>query len=116
MILAGAVLVIIGSLIVAVGRAGRRGMLTPDAKVGIRTATTTASDEAWYTAHEVAGRWISFGGWAITIGGLIIMLSQPETGDAIRIALVATVVGAGLIVFSAFVGNRAASELPDAGE
>ena len=115
MIIAGAFMTLGGSLVVAVGRAARRGLLTPHARVGIRTPATVASQEAWYTAHEAAGMWITIGGWIITIGGLIILLAQPDGGDAARIALFSALLGAASVLYAAFVGNRAASKFQDSG-
>jgi uncharacterized membrane protein len=105
----GALITLVGSLVVAVGRAGKRGMISPEARFGIRTPATGASREAWYAAHEVAGPWITAGGWVVTIGGVIIMLGQPSGADTLRIAVFATVLAAAAVVWGVVVGNRAAS-------
>jgi hypothetical protein len=102
-----------GSLIVAVGRAGRRGLLSPNAWAGIRTKATMSSYQAWYTAHEVGGKWVSIGGWIIAIGGMLLLLARPDEGDAERIALLFTLVGAGFVVYGGWVGHDAAVRLPD---
>lgn len=115
MIWIGALITLIGSLIVAAGRAGKRGMISPEARFGIRTPATGASPDAWYAAHEAAGPWITAGGWVVTIGGLIIMLGNPNGADALRIAVFSTVLAAAAIVWGVVVGNRAASAKRDGG-
>lgn len=109
MIWVGALITLAGSLIVAAGRAGRRGMISPQARFGIRTPATGASPDAWYAAHRAAGPWVTAAGWVVTIAGLIIMLGQPSGGDAMRIAVFAAVVAAAGVVWAVVVGNRAAS-------
>ncbi len=98
-----------GSLVVALGRAASTGLLSPNAWAGIRTPATVASSEAWYAAHEAGGKWISIGGWIITIGGIILLLVRPEGDTAGRIALVTAALGAGAVLCAAFLGNRAAA-------
>jgi hypothetical protein len=51
----------------------------------------------------------------VTIGGLIIMLGNPEGADALRIAVFSTVLAAAAIVWGVVVGNRAASAKRDGG-
>jgi len=112
-ILAAAVMAIGGSFMVAAGRAGERGMLSPNAWVGIRTRATTASNEAWYAAHEAAGRWISIGGWIIAIGGIIVLLLRPGDTDAARIALLAAGLGGAATLYGGFLGHQAATAVAD---
>lgn len=100
-----------GSLIVAVGRAARRGMLSPNAWAGIRTHATMASYEAWYTAHEAGGKWISIGGWIITIGGMLLVVVRPEDDTAARVALLATAIGTATVLYGGWVGHNAAVHL-----
>lgn len=90
-------------------------MITPEARIGIRTPATSASPEAWYVAHEAAGTWIAVAGWVITIAGLVVMLGQPDGSDVARIALIAVVLALAAIVFATVVGNRAASAVDDEG-
>jgi SdpI/YfhL protein family len=105
-----------GSVVVAVGRAGRRGLLSPNAWVGIRTKTTMSSYAAWYTAHEAGGKWISVGGWIIAIGGMLLLLVRPGEDVALRIALATTLVGAAVVLYGGWVGHNAAIALPDPDE
>jgi len=105
-----------GSIVVAVGRAAQRGMLSPNAWAGIRTPATTASTEAWYAAHQAGGRWIAIGGWIIAIGGVILLLVRPDDTDAARIALFTVGVGAAVVVYGGFLGHQAAEDLADSGE
>ena len=72
-----------------------------------------ASAEAWYTAHEVGGKWISIGGWIIAIGGMMLLLVRPDEGDAARISLLFTLVGAGFVLYGGWVGHDAAVRFPD---
>ena len=116
MTIAAVFMAIGGSIVIAVGRAAQRGMLSPNAWAGIRTPATTASTEAWYAAHEAGGRWISIGGWIITIGGIIVLLVRPEDTDAARIALFSTGLGAAAVVYGGFLGHQAAEDLADSDE
>jgi hypothetical protein len=97
-----------GSLVVAVGRAAKRGMLSPNAWAGIRTQATMASYEAWYTAHEVGGKWISIGGWIIAIGGMLLIVVRPSPDTAAKIALLATAVGTATVLYGGWIGHNAA--------
>lgn len=97
-----------GSLVVAVGRAAKRGILSPNAWAGIRTQATMASYEAWYTAHEVGGKWISIGGWIIAIGGMLLIVVRPADGTAAKVALLATAIGAATVLYGGWVGHNAA--------
>jgi fermentation-respiration switch protein FrsA (DUF1100 family) len=115
-IVAAVLMAIGGSLVVAAGRAGERGMLSPNAWVGIRTPATTASNEAWYAAHEAAGRWISIGGWIIAIGGIIVLLWRPDDADAARIALLAAGLGGAAALYGGFLGHQAAIAVTDSDE
>lgn len=108
MTIAAIAMAIGGSVIVAVGRAGRRGMLSPNAWAGIRTQATMASYEAWYTAHEVGGKWISIGGWIIAIGGMVLIVVRPADDVAARVALLATAIGAVTVLYGGWVGHNAA--------
>jgi uncharacterized membrane protein len=105
----GGVITLMGSLIVAAGRAGRRKMITPNARIGIRTPATTSSPDAWYAGQRAAGPWITAGGWVVAIGGLAIMLAQPSGADAARLVVVALVLCAVALVCAIVVANRAAS-------
>lgn len=109
MIVVGALVTIVGSLMVAAGRAGKRGLISPQTRYGIRTPSTASSSEAWYAAHEAAGPWIAVGGWVITIAGLFIMLGQPSGAQALRIALFGSVLASAAVAYAVVVGNRAAS-------
>ncbi len=97
-----------GSVVVALGRAGRRGLLSPNRWAGIRTSATMASYEAWYTAHEAGGKWISIGGWIFAIGGMILLLVRPADDVAWRMALATTVIGAAAVLYGGWIGHNAA--------
>jgi len=102
-----------GSLVVAVGRAAKTGLLSRNAWAGIRTPATVASSEAWYAAHEAGGKWISIGGWIITVGGIILLLVRPEGDTAARILVVTAALGGGAVLYAGFLGNRAAAAVRD---
>ena len=111
MIIAGAAMALGGSIVVALGRAAERGLLRPNGWAGIRTPATVASEEAWYTAHEAGGHWISIGGWILTVGGIIILVVRPDDPDAARIALLSTLLAAAALVYGGYLGHRAAVAL-----
>lgn len=116
MTLAAVAMALGGSLIIAVGRAGQRGLLTPGSWAGIRTDATQASEEAWYAAHEASATWVKLGGWVVTIAGLAILLTRPDTTVAAQIALLGTLLGTATILYGGFVGHRAAVAFPESGE
>ena len=111
MIIAGAAMALGGSIVVALGRAAERGLLRPNGWAGIRTPATVASKEAWYAAHEAGGRWISIGGWILTVGGIIILVVRPDDPDAARIALWSALLAAAAVLYGGYLGHRAAAAL-----
>jgi len=110
-IIAGAAMALGGSLIVALGRAAERGLLSPNGWVGIRTPATVASREGWYAAHEAGGRWISIGGWILTVGGIVILVIRRDDADAARIALLSALLTGAAVVYGGYLGHRAAVAL-----
>ncbi len=113
MIIAGVAMALGGSIVVALGRAAERGLLSPNRWAGIRTPATVASRDAWYTAHEAGGRWVSIGGWILTVGGIMILVVRPDDPDAARIALWSALLAGVAVLYGGYLGHRAAAALQD---
>ena len=92
----GLVMIAAGVLVGAAGVLGRLDRLPRNGRVGIRTPTTLASDEAWHRAHRAA-----------VLAGLAAALVSSENAVA-----AVTLTGAGLllvlVVLAGVVGSRAA--------
>lgn len=54
----GPILLLLGGLLAYVGLIASRGELQRNGRLGIRTPTTVASDQAWQAAHRAAGPWL----------------------------------------------------------
>lgn len=107
----GLLLMATGALLAWVASRSRKGTLSRNWIVGIRTSATLASDEAWDAAHRAGARALSIGGWGtLATGGLLLL--RPSNGIGL------TVISAGLVwllawVFRAgYLGNRAVRNDP----
>ncbi|WP_137725688.1 SdpI family protein [Prescottella subtropica] len=100
-----------GALIVWALRSAASGRLRRNHYVGIRTATTMASDEAWTVAHRAGRPLTETGGWLMIVAGLAALVPMPES--ALTTVTVAGVVAlGGFTGAGAWVGIRAARALP----
>ena len=104
------VLVCIASLVVIyIGAAGMFGKLPRNRWVGLRTAKTSADDEAWARGHRAGGPLLVFGGVAAFSASLAFapFAIAGRVGDNLALAVV--LVCAGAIVGSAFSATMAAN-------
>lgn len=99
-----------GAVIVWTARAGASGRLRRNELVGIRTAATLASDEAWAAAHRAGARRTEIGGWCAIATGVSALLPLPVTALVV-IALVGTCVLGGFTTAGAVADVRAAKAI-----
>jgi uncharacterized membrane protein len=67
--LGGTVWLLVGALLVALGLALPRTRRNP--LIGVRTPFTLSSDENWARTHRVAGYWMTLGGCAVMVAGIL---------------------------------------------
>ncbi|MFJ6697454.1 SdpI family protein [Streptomyces sp. NPDC091272] len=97
--------------LVVVGRIGATGLLRRNALVGIRTARSTASDEAWRSVHRTAAPWLYAAG-AVPLAAAVAM---PFIGHPAVLVGVALGSLALLLVLLALGVRRATRALPPPG-
>ena len=80
-------IVLIGSGVALtwVGRKAVRGTLRRNAWAGIRTKSTTASDEAWDAAHRAGGELIAWAGYGSVVIGLLLLFRPSNTVGAVML-------------------------------
>lgn len=106
-LIVGVLLLLMGAVLVAVAVLGARGRLSRNPWVGVRTAATLRSDEAWLLAQRVgAAPTIAAGGVLALAGGVVLAGAAPVTSVVVAgIAGVAALLMAG---YGGLVGHRAA--------
>ena len=79
--------VLLGSGVVMtwIGRKAQRGTLKRNAWAGIRTKSTTASDEAWEAAHRAGGELIAWAGYGSLVVGLLLLVRPSNTVGALML-------------------------------
>lgn len=111
LLLTAIVLIAAGLLLLGLGTAQRRGRLRRNLLVGLRTPTTLASDPAWAAAHATTAPGVMAGGVILTVGGATALLLRPsDAATAEAVLLVPTVLGAAVLLITAYRGQRAAKE------
>lgn len=108
---ARAVLVVVmagtGVGLLAMARSAADGRLRRNGLVGIRTAATMASDEAWLAGHVAAERPSRWAGWAAIVAAVPALL-PVDVGVGIAASLAGCAVVLTLVVRAAVVAGRAA--------
>ena len=99
-----------GIVLLWVAQATADGRVRRNQLVGIRLASTMASDEAWLAAHRTAKRPTQAAGWCSILCVLPALLPTP------MVFVVGAVLAGGVVIFSlvlygAVVGRRAARSL-----
>ncbi|MBX6382857.1 MAG: SdpI family protein [Microbispora sp.] len=94
-----ACLVVLGAVLVTLGRMGARRTLMPNALFGIRTRRTMRSERVWYEVHAVAAPWMLTAGFVAFIGIIPVLLLREDFVFltmllSVGTSLVITVVGA----------------------
>ncbi|WP_067439930.1 SdpI family protein [Nocardioides jensenii] len=95
-----------GVVLVWVARATATGRLGRNPWAGIRTRATSASDDAWLTAHRAAQRPSEASGWCLVAAGVVAVLA-PSSPILIGAALVGVTSTLALTLYGARVGMRA---------
>jgi uncharacterized membrane protein len=85
------------------------GRLDRNRRVGIRTPRTLGSDEAWRTAHRVAGPWLLAGAVAIAVPGAA-LLARPTNALGTLLVLTGSGLLVALVAVGALLGDRAAAD------
>lgn len=104
-------LVTVGGALLWIGLRGVRGTLPMNQRVGVRTAATLRSEEAFELGNRAAGPTVAAGGAAAVLAGV----SLPMLASVISVVLVTVlglVGGFALMVVGGLIGNRAAEALP----
>ena len=116
----GVGLVVVGVVVLAVGRGAARGSIPVNAAMGIRTAATMASEPAWRAGHGAAGPWlIAASVTAVGVGLVTLTLSigllvvGDESTAALALPLVGVLSFLALLTRAAVVANTAARALLD---
>lgn len=115
---AAVVLVLMGAVLVALGRLGRSGRLKRNAFAGVRTRATMSSDEAWDAAQRASAGYTIVAGWGAAVGGVALAVVVLLGGgpDALPRAVLATTLvtaawAAGWAIAGGVAGQRAAREI-----
>lgn len=106
-VVAGALLLMLASMMGAVAVRGRRGSL-PYRSMGILHGTAMESPARWKAAHMAAWPYVLFGAAAFAVAGLAsLTLSAPWAGiGAVTLSLIGVSVG----LYGSAIGNRAARQ------
>lgn len=92
-----------GILTIVTGVLSRRRKLPRNWILGLRTRSTLKSDDAWFAAHEAAGRFIAGGGVILMVTGVVVLLLNPS--DAVILS--GATLGVGVLVVGGVIGVRA---------
>ena len=99
------VVIVVGLLVGATGVLGRLGRLPRNRLLGVRTASTMRSDEAFLAGNRVVGPATALGGLAAVTGGVLaLFLPHPET-----FVLAGVLAMAALAIYGGVRGVRAAN-------
>lgn len=109
--------VLLGAVFGGVGVMLGSGRITRNNAIGIRTAATLSSDEAWKLGHQAGGRWVIASavasGMATLIGVLVLVVTglKPSELDTALVILGGFGVIIGLLVVAGVVADRAAQSV-----
>ncbi|MBT8198334.1 MAG: SdpI family protein [Acidimicrobiia bacterium] len=115
MLIAALVLIAGGLVTIWVGLKSTRGDLERNWVVGIRIASTLASDEAWAAAHRASGRTLMAAGLAPVVGGILMVLfGWGRDAFAATVALTSCGMLVLLVLLAGRVADRAAKAVDSA--
>lgn len=107
--------ILVGCLLLWTGRTARAGRLRRNRWAGYRTRSTMRSDAHWNAAHRAGAAHLLFAGLPPLLGGLFLLLAQPQRRFVDAIVLIT----AALMVLAVLIGARravrAATALPPGG-
>jgi uncharacterized membrane protein len=104
----GVTLALSGLALLIVGKLSSDERLPRNRHVGVRTASTMATDEAWRAAQRAAGPSIFWAGAGSLAIGIVLATLDSNRGDALALAVVATVWILALVGVGAQRATRAA--------
>jgi len=110
--------VLVVAMVLAVGvwlitLTAARGRLGANGAIGIRTPATQRSEEAWAAGHRAALPLVGWGGLAVVVVGLVVLVGGLVDADAAETAgLVLLVTEGALVVVAGVVAHRAATRVP----
>lgn len=107
----GALWLVAGAIVAAVGWLGMNGRLRRNHWAGIRLPSTMASDDAWAAAHDEGGRWLAGGGGLVAVTGLLMMVFRPDDTTSESIAIVLALFMLVMVLGAGAVGSRAARKV-----
>lgn len=102
----------LGALFIVIGVTGLRGSLRRNKFVGVRSAATMRSEEAFRLANRVSGLPLVVGG-AVAAAGALITTALGTTSLVLTVALVTLVGGVVIAAAGGVLGHRAADALPE---
>ncbi|BCJ70259.1 SdpI family protein [Polymorphospora rubra] len=105
------VMALSGALIVWAARATASGRLGRNEAVGIRTASTLSSDQAWLAAHRAARSVTEAAGWSAVATAVVVPFT-PGPGQLVTVVGIGTAALLVLALVGARRGVRAATALP----
>lgn len=106
----GAVWLVAGAVMAAIGWLGFNGRLRHKHWAGIRLPSTVASEEAWAAAHAEGSRWLAGGGGLVAVTGALMMAFPPDDTTTAAISIVLAIFMVVTVVGAAAVGSRAAKK------
>lgn len=100
--------------IIVVNNGASSGRTGPNRGIGIRTAATRSSPEAWRAAHRAAAPIMQFAAMVSLVTGVVVLFLRSSPSLFWGVLLVGAVLLAVLSVVGAIVADRAARRVRDA--
>jgi uncharacterized membrane protein len=107
-VVVGALTIVAGVALAVAGGLGWRGVLPRNRFVGVRTADTMASDEAFRLANRVAGPVLVAAGAVAVLGGSAVLAARSTAAFAVILGVLVPGV-LGLTLAGGVLGTRAAA-------
>ncbi|CAM3888386.1 SdpI family protein [Isoptericola cucumis] len=93
--------------------AAARGRIGANGAIGIRTPATQRSQEAWVAAHRAALPLVTWGGLAVVVAALVVVLGGFLEPTALEMVGITLVLAEGVLaVIAGVVAHRAAARVP----
>lgn len=88
-VLLASVMLVLGSLAAGISLQAGSRRLKPGSVLGIRTPSTSRSDEAWHSAQAAASRWLGRAASVLVVGGLVLLAMIGAGATVVGVNLVA---------------------------